>query len=211
PTCGGVGEVIQTQMFLRIRTVCPTCRGRGKIIASPCTACNGQGRTRVASKLTVDIPAGVNTGQQLRLSGKGDEGDPGAPPGDLYVLLNVGEHDFFKRDGDDIYCTVPISYAQACLGATITVPTIDEEEQLNIPAGTPSGKVLTLRDKGVPRLRGRGRGAQHVQVVVSVPKKLSAEEEDLIRKLADLQDDKVKENHKGFLSEFWDRLTKKDD
>lgn len=210
PTCNGLGEVIQTQMFLRIRTVCPTCQGRGKIITTPCRSCNGQGRTRVAHKLTVDIPAGVQTGMRLRLRGKGDEGDPGAPPGDLHILLNVAEHDFFKRDGDDIYGTVPISYAQACLGATVTVPTVDGEEELNVPRGTPSGKVLTLREKGAPRLRGRGRGDQHVQVVVSVPQKISTEEEELIRRLAELQDEKVKVSQKGFLREFWDRLTKID-
>jgi molecular chaperone DnaJ len=204
-TCGGVGEVIQSQMFLRIRTTCPACRGRGSVIRTPCTVCSGQGRTREASKLTVNIPAGVSTGLQLRLTGKGDEGDRGAPPGDLYVLLDVREHDFFKRDGDDIFCTIPVSYPQACLGAKITVPTVDGEEQLDVPRATPSGKVMTLRGKGAPRLGGRrGKGDQHIQVVVAVPEKLSPEEDELIRKLAGLQNESVVK--KGFLREFWDSI-----
>jgi molecular chaperone DnaJ len=122
------------------------------------------------------------------------------------VLLDVKEHDFFKRDGDDIYCTVPVSYPQACLGAKIKVPTVDGEEELEVARGTPSGKVITLRGKGAPRLGGRrGKGDHHIQVVVAVPEKLSAEEEELIRKLAGLQDKEVVK--KGFLREFWDSIT----
>ncbi len=205
-TCGGMGEVIQSQMFLRIRTACPTCRGQGTTISDPCGECSGSGRTRVAQKLSVSVPAGVSSGLQLRLSGKGDEGDRGAPAGDLYVLLDVKEHDFFRRQDDDIVCTVPVSYPQACLGANITVPTVDGEEELEIPRGTRSGKVFTMRGKGAPRLGGRrGRGDHHVQVVVDVPEKLSPEEEELIRKLADLQNARV--GQKGFLREFWDRIT----
>ncbi len=205
-TCGGVGEVIQSQMFLRIRTTCPTCRGRGTVIQTPCKICSGQGRTRESSQLMVNIPAGVSTGLQLRLTGKGDQGDRGAPPGDLYVLLDVQEHDFFKRDGDDIFCTVPVSYPQACLGAKIKVPTVDGEEELDVGRGTPSGKVITLRGKGAPRLGGRrGKGDHHIQVVVAVPEKLAPEEEELIRKLAGMQDQSVVK--KGFLREFWDSIT----
>lgn len=206
PTCGGVGEVIQQQMFLRIRTTCPTCRGTGKIIKTPCVQCDGAGRVRATSKLTVTVPAGVDTGLQLRLSGKGDEGDPGAPSGDLYVVLQVKEHDFFRRDGADILCTVPISYPQACLGGEIRVPTVDGEETVKIPPGTPSGKVITLHGKGVKHLGGRrGRGDQHVQVVVSVPKKMSAEEEEVVRKLASLQEGRV-EDESPF-KKFWKNLT----
>lgn len=209
-TCNGMGEVIQQQMFLRMRTTCPACHGQGTVIVDKCDSCNGNGRVRESHTLKVDVPAGVYSGLRLRLTGKGDEGTPGAPPGDLYVVLDVKEHDFFKRDGDDIYCTVPISYPKACLGATVKVPTVSnlEGEELEIPRGTPSGKVLTLRGKGAPRLGGRrGHGDHHVQVVVSVPTKLNAEEEELIRRLAGLQDEKVKGNEKGFLREFWDRIT----
>ncbi len=204
-TCRGAGEVIQAQMFLRIRTTCPACRGRGTVVRDPCTDCRGKGRTRQVSKLTVNVPSGVSSNLQLRLSGKGDEGDPGAPPGDLYVLIAVQPHEFFERQDADIICQVPVSYPQACLGATITVPTVHGEEELQLPQGTQSGKVFTLHGKGAPRLGGRrGNGDQHVQVVVAVPEKMSQREEELVRQLAELQDSRVVE--KGFLREFWDRI-----
>lgn len=205
-TCGGAGQVIQGQGFLRIRTTCPTCAGRGSVITNPCKQCDGAGRTRVVDTLTVAVPAGVDTGLQLRLSGKGNEGDPGAPPGDLYVHLQVRPHERFRRNQNDILVEVPVSYPQACLGGEIKVPTVDGEESLEIPAGTPSGKVFTLRGKGVPQLGRRGgRGDHHVQVVVAVPTKLSSEEEELIRKLAALQDHRVSE--KGFWKEFLGRFS----
>ena len=205
-TCGGQGEVIQAQMFLRIRTTCPRCGGRGTMVTKPCTSCEGSGRTRTSTKLSVNVPAGVHSGLQLRLTGQGDHGDPGAPPGDLYVELEVEAHEFFRRDGDDVYCTVPVSYPQACLGARLKVPTVDGETELDIPKATPSGKVFTLRSQGAPRLGPRrGRGDQHVQVVVAVPTKMTAREEELVRELAGQQNQSVVE--KGFLKEFWDRLT----
>jgi len=206
-TCNGVGEVIQQQMgFLRIRTTCPHCRGRGKVIQDPCKECTGSGRTRQVDSITVPVPPGMNTGQGLRVPGKGHEGDKGAPPGDLIVHIEVGEHEFFKRNGDDVLCEVPISFPQACLGASLKVPTVDGEAELEIPPGTPSGRVFTLSGQGAPRPGGRrGRGDQRVQVIVQVPTRLSAEEDKLIRKLADLQDEKVAE--KGFLKDFWDRIT----
>ena len=204
-SCGGVGEVIQAQMFLRIRTVCPSCGGAGEVVTTPCSGCSGSGRHRVTDTMTVTVPAGIDTGLQLRLGGKGNAGDRGAPSGDLYVALKVRPHEFFRRDGPHVLCTVPVSYAQACLGAEIVVPTVDGETTLEVPAGTASGKIFTLRDLGAPRLDGRGRGDQVVQVVVAVPTSLSAREEELLRELAELQDDHVVE--KGFLREFWDRLT----
>jgi molecular chaperone DnaJ len=204
-TCGGVGEVFQQQMFLRIRTTCPACRGRGKTIQNPCSGCSGRGRVRVTEKYTVTIPPGVDTGMHLRLSGKGEPGEPGAPAGDLYVSIQVEPHEFFKRDGLDVYCSVPVSYPQVCLGAEIKVPTVMGEASLKIPKGTPSGKVFTLRDEGIVSVNGRGRGDQHVQVVVDVPKTLSAREEELIRELAGLQNEKV--GGKGFWRDFLDKLT----
>ncbi len=207
--CGGAGEVVQAQMFIRIRTTCPKCRGQGKMITKPCGTCSGRGRVRKTSKLSVNIPPGVQTGLQLRLSGKGDQGDNGAPPGDLYVLLEVGGHEYFKRDGDDILCQIGVTYPQACLGATVPVPTVEAdgaETDLEITAGTPSGKVFTLKGKGAPRLGGqRGRGDQHVQVVVEVPKKMSREEEELVRKLSELQGKSPPK--KGFFKHLWQDLT----
>jgi molecular chaperone DnaJ len=147
----------------------------------------------------------VDNGLQLRLSGKGNAGDAGAPSGDLFIVLRVRPHEFFRRDGANVICTVPISYAQACLGAEIRVPTVDGEGMLEVPEGTPSGKVFTLPRLGAPRLDGRGRGDQLVQVVVAVPSSLSTREEELLRELAEIQDDQVVD--KGFLRKFWDELT----
>jgi len=194
-TCRGVGEVIQAQMFLRIRATCPTCSGTGKIIKDRCRECDGAGRNRVSSKMKVQVPAGVDTGIQIRDRGKGDFGDPGAPPGDLYVSIHVREHEFFERDGLDVRCQVPISYPKACLGGDITVPTIEGDATVTVEPGTPSGREIRLRGKGVASLNGRGRGDQVVQVVVAVPKTLSTREEELIRELAELQDDQVKDRN----------------
>jgi molecular chaperone DnaJ len=197
-TCGGAGQVLQQVAFMRVQTTCPRCRGRGKTIKDPCRKCSGAGRVRVPEKVSVSFPPGMDAGKQLRVSGKGDAGDPGGPSGDLYIEVEVGEHEVFRRDGDDIILTRSMSFPQACLGAEIKVPTVDGEEALTIPPGTPSGKVITLRGKGAPRLGGkRGRGDQHVQLIVEVPEKLSGEEEGLIRKLAELQKHPVHE--KGLL------------
>lgn len=204
-TCRGAGEVVQAQMFLRIRTTCPSCGGRGKVIRDPCPPCEGSGRTRVTDKLKVSIPAGIDDGMQLRLQGKGDAGDPGAPAGDLYITVRIAEHEIFGRDGHNVLCQVPIGYATACLGGDIAVPTIDGEEVLSIERGTPSGKVYTLRDRGIPALNGRGRGDQLVQVVVAVPKTLAAREEELVRQLATLQDAKVAD--RSIWKEFLNRWT----
>lgn len=204
-TCGGHGEVIQAQGFFRIRAPCPTCRGEGRVIREPCPDCHGRRLVPVSEKLKVTLPAGVDDEMQLRIPGKGEPGLGGGHPGDLYVTVRVHPHADFKRQGLDIYSQVPMSYAQACLGATLTVATVDGPEPLEIPAGTPSGKVFTLHTRGVPAVRGRQRGDHYVQVVVAVPKSLSAEEEQLVRRLAVLQDERVHE--KGFWRDLMDRLT----
>jgi molecular chaperone DnaJ len=208
-TCGGAGAVYQQQMFLRIRTACPRCGGAGSIISTPCSGCSGEGRVRKASELKVSVPPGSDNGLRLRLSGKGNDGEKGAPPGDLYVSLRVKEHEHFIRDGDDIRITIPISYPQACLGAEIEVPTVSEAAKISLPSGTPSGKIFTLNGKGAPRLGGRrGHGDQLVQVVVAVPKRISGEEAELIRRLAEIHEEKVSET--GLLNNiqsWWDSLT----
>ncbi len=206
-TCRGAGEVIQAQMFLRIRTSCPTCGGSGKIVKDRCKPCDGQGRNRISSKMKVTVPAGVDDGLQIRDRGKGDFGDPGAPPGDLYVTLHVKKHEFFERDGTTVLCQVPISYAKACLGGELTVPTIDGEATVTVEPGTPSGRQFVVRGKGVVSLSGRGRGDQVVQVVVAVPKTLSPREAELIRELAKLQDEQVNEKGSGWKGLFKDLLT----
>ncbi len=205
-TCRGTGQVVQQQLFIHIRTACPACGGQGQVVESPCPTCDGRGRNRESAKLAVTVPPGVDSGMQLRLGGKGDDGDPGAPAGDLYVTLRVREHEFFKREGYDIYCTVPVSYPQACLGAEIEIPTVYGTEMLAVPRGTPSGKVFDLRGQGIVHVNSANRrGNQHVQVVVEVPKDLSKEEEELLRQLAELQDAKVSD--RGWFRDLVDRFS----
>jgi len=175
------------------------------VVRHPCKSCDGRGTEAVTDKLTVTVPRGIESGQVLRLSGRGNDGREGASPGDLYVEVVAEDHEFFERRGPDIFCELPVSYAQACLGTVVTVPTVSSETEVDIPAGTPSGKVFQLNGHGAPRLDGRGVGIQFVQVVVSVPTTLSQREEELLRELAELQDAKVVD--RGFLREFWDRLT----
>jgi molecular chaperone DnaJ len=157
-----------------------------------------------SEKLTVNIPPGVDNDMQLRLAGKGEPGRAGGPPGNLYVTLRVEPHAEFQRQGDDVFSTFFVSYPQACLGGHVRVATVDGDAELEVPAGTPSGRVFLLQGKGAPRLRGHGRGDHHVQIVVAVPKALSAEEEDLVRRLAALQDASIKE--KGFWRDLVSRL-----
>lgn len=206
--CRGQGFVIRQEMFLRVRTPCPKCNGTGKIIPKPCIRCKGEGRVRKSEEIKVPIPAGVDNNLRLRIAGKGNAGSKGAPVGNLVVLIAVKEHERFRRDGQDIKLQFPISFSQACLGTNIKVPTVNEEAELKIPPGTPSGKVFKLPNKGVVRLGGRsGKGDQYVQVFVAVPTKLSSEEEELIRKLASLQDEKVQQQKSFFqnVQAFWNK------
>jgi molecular chaperone DnaJ len=203
-TCGGQGEVIQAQGFFRIRTTCPTCRGEGRVIQEPCPECRGRRAIPATEKLEITLPAGVDDDMQLRLAGKGEPSLAGGPPGDLYVTVRVKKHPDFERRGLDIYSQVPMSFPQACLGTTLNVETVDGLQELEIPPGTPSGKVFRLYSKGVSAVRRRQRGDHYVQAVVAVPKTLSSEEEVLIRKLAELQDERVQE--KGFFRDLMDRL-----
>jgi molecular chaperone DnaJ len=207
-TCGGAGQVIQQQAFLRIRTACPACGGAGKSIAPSdrCPDCRGSGKTRKSENVVVTVPAGVDTGMQLRLVGKGEPGDPGGPPGNLLVTLEVLSHELFKRDGPETFCTLPVPYPLMCLGGQITVPTVHGEERIEVPAGCESGKVISLRGKGIDRVNGRGpRGDHHVQLVVDVPKRLTEEEDRLLRQLAAVQGQNVED--KGFWKGLFAKLT----
>lgn len=184
-TCHGSGqqEVVQNTPFGRIanRRVCQTCRGTGKIIPEKCTTCQGEGRVKKQRRIKVNIPAGVDEGSQIRISGEGEGGSKGGPAGDLYIVLRVKSHEFFDREGDDIYCEVPINFVQAALGAEIEIPTLNERVKLKIPAGTQTGTYFRLKGKGVPKLRGIGSGDQHVKVTVVTPTKLSDEQKELLR------------------------------
>jgi molecular chaperone DnaJ len=197
-TCGGRGQVTRSQGFFSISTTCPTCQGSGTIITDPCTHCRGTGRVLVTKKLSIRVPPGVETGSRLRLQGEGEPGDPGAPPGDLYVFIHVKEHEFFRRHGDDIVVEVPITYTVAALGGQITIPTLEGPEPFQVPKGTQSGQQFRIPHKGMPHLRGRGRGDLIPILYIETPTKLSKEEEDLLRRLAEIEGSKVSPKKKGF-------------
>jgi molecular chaperone DnaJ len=194
--CKGSGqqEVVQNTAFGRIvnRRVCQNCNGQGQIIKEKCGECHGAGKVRTNRKIHVKIPAGVDEGAQLRVTGEGEAGSKGGPPGDLYIVISVKPHEFFERDGDDIYCEVPLTFAQAALGDEIEIPTLSEKVKLKIPAGTQTGTYFRLRGKGVPRLRGYGQGDQHVKVTVVTPTQLDEEQKDLLRQFS--RSDSVYEN-----------------
>jgi molecular chaperone DnaJ len=184
-TCGGSGQIRISQGFFQLQQTCPRCRGTGTIIKNPCDTCLGQGRVRRTRTLAVKVPAGVDTGDRIRLSGEGEAGRNGGPPGDLYVEINVREHPIFERDAQHLSCEVPVSFATAALGGTVEVPTLDGDVTLKVPAETQSGRVFRLRDKGVKPVRGGARGDLFCRVVVETPVHLSAEQRELIRKLDD--------------------------
>jgi molecular chaperone DnaJ len=182
--CRGSGQLRYQQGFLTVARPCPNCRGTGKTIAKPCQTCRGAGRITRERKLTVKIPAGIATGQRLRLYGEGEHGSSGGPPGDLYVVVHVQEHPFFQREGDDLYCELPISFPTVALGGTVKVPSLNGNEELHIPGGTQTGDRFRIRGKGMPNVSGRGHGDLHVIARVSVPKKLTKEQKHLLEELA---------------------------
>lgn len=182
-SCGGAGQVRISQGFFQLQQTCPRCRGSGTIIRSPCDTCLGQGRVRRSRKLSVKVPAGVDSGDRVRLTGEGEAGRNGGPPGDLYVEIHVREHAIFERDGEHLSCEVPVSFAAATLGGSVAVPTLDGDVILKIPAETQSGRVFRLRDKGVKPVRGGPRGDLFCRVTVETPVHLSAEQRELVRQL----------------------------
>jgi molecular chaperone DnaJ len=185
PACGGRGQLRYQQGFFTVARTCHQCRGIGKIIATPCPACHGEGRIAKERKLTVKIPPGIATGQRLRLQGEGEHGVAGGPPGDLYVVVQVQDHEFFRRDGNDLYCEIPVNFPTLALGGQVTVPAIiGEAESLKVPEGSPAGSTFRLRGKGMPEVSGRGRGDLFVTVQASVPRKLTKEQRLLLESLA---------------------------
>ena len=203
--CGGAGEVRRQQGFFTVATTCPKCQGSGQMITDPCNACHGEGRTREKVDLAVKIPAGIDTGQRLKLSGEGDSGTQGAYSGDLYVVINILEHEIFERDAFDVHCTVPISFSQAALGADIEVPTLDGKVAVSVPEGTQAGKRMRLKGKGIQKLGGYGQGDQILTIHVETPTKLDSEEKELFRQLAELEDDtKCNPMSKGFFDKVKD-------
>ncbi len=184
--CRGSGEIRFQQGFFTLSKTCPDCGGLGRIIKNKCSDCRGSGHVSENVKLAVKIPAGIDTGQKLKLRGEGEAGSAGGPSGDLYVVIEVKDHDFFKRDGFDVFCEVPISFVQAALGTEIEVPTLEGAVKLKIPSGTQNGKRFRLRAKGITQVGTRERGDQYVTISVEVPTKLSSEQRALLEKFASL-------------------------
>jgi molecular chaperone DnaJ len=184
PQCQGRGQLRYQQGFFTVARTCGQCRGTGSIIGKPCHACRGNGRIEKERKLTVRIPAGIATGQRLRLSGEGEAGPGGGPAGDLYVVIHVQEHPFFQREGNDLYCEIPLNFPTLALGGSITIPTLEGSESFNVPEGTQSGMTFRVRGRGMADVSGRGRGDLMITVKGITPKKLTREQRKLLEQLA---------------------------
>jgi molecular chaperone DnaJ len=197
--CRGSGQVTRSQGFFTVRTTCPNCQGSGQIISRPCETCRGAGQTRLRKRVTVKIPGGVDTGSRLRLTGEGQAGTLGGPPGDLYVFIHVEPHERFERDGSNVICQVPISFIQAALGDSITVATLTGERKLAIPKGTQYGDLFRLEGEGIPSLRNGQRGDQIIQVVIRTPTSLNKKQESLLKEFQRLESGKLTSKIKNIL------------
>ena len=205
--CGGHGQVRSSQGFFTVQQTCPQCGGSGEQITHPCTSCGGQGKKQASKRLSVTIPKGVDDGTRIRLAGKGEAGSKGAGSGDLYLFINVYSHDLFKRSDENLYFECPISIADAALGTTIEIPTIDGgKAKIKIPAGTQSGKQLRLKGKGMPYIRGSGYGDLYVQLNTEVPISLNKEQKELLEKFRQIENEKSNPSIKKFFEKaknFW--------
>ncbi|OZI14718.1 molecular chaperone DnaJ [Sodalis-like symbiont of Philaenus spumarius] len=215
PTCHGQGQVQMRQGFFAVQQTCPTCQGQGKIIKDPCTKCHGHGRVETSKTLSVKIPAGVDTGDRIRLSGEGEAGEHGAAAGDLYVQVQVRKHPIFEREENNLYCEVPINFAMAALGGEIEVPTLDGRVKLKVPAETQTGKLFRIRGKGVKSVRGGSQGDLLCRVVVETPVKLNERQKQLLCELEESfggpSGDQNSPRSKSFLDgvkKFFDDLTR---
>ncbi|WP_010138871.1 molecular chaperone DnaJ [Oceanicola sp. S124] len=209
PTCSGMGKVRAQQGFFTVERTCPTCSGMGQIIKNPCKACGGQGRIERDRQLSVNIPAGVETGTRIRLGGEGEAGLRGGPAGDLYIFIEVAKHAIFEREGVNLFCRVPVSVAKAALGGDIEVPTIDGgRSRVKIPEGSQSGRQMRLRGKGMPALRGSGQGDMFIELAVETPVNLTHRQKELLREFEDLSEENNPESEGFFKSVkgFWDSM-----
>lgn len=202
PTCHGRGQVIRRSGFFQMQQPCPTCHGSGTVVEKPCKSCGGSGVVVESRTLTKRIPAGVDTGTRLRSSGDGEAGEFGGDYGDLYLVIHVREHDLFERDGDNLYCTIPIKFTLAALGGMLEVPTLTGRAELKIPAGTQNRTTFRLRGMGMPSLRGNGKGDQYVRIEIDVPKNLSSEQKERLSAFADSCGDKEKPVSESWMEKF---------
>ncbi|MCC1491279.1 molecular chaperone DnaJ [Cognatishimia sp. F0-27] len=209
PTCSGMGKVRATQGFFTVERTCPTCSGLGQIIKNPCTKCGGAGRVQKERALSVNIPAGVETGTRIRLAGEGEAGMRGGPPGDLYIFIEVTPHKIFEREATELHCRVPVSMSTAALGGDIEVPTIDGgRSRVKIPSGSQSGRQMRLRGKGMPALRGGAHGDMYIELAVETPVNLTSRQKELLREFEELSEDNNPESKSFFSSvkHFWDSM-----
>jgi molecular chaperone DnaJ len=198
PTCNGRGQVISSRGIFSIAQTCPRCEGRGRVLDKPCKTCSGAGRREKTSKIKIKVPAGVEGGSRLRSSGNGEAGARGGTPGDLYVVLHVKRHEIFSREGDDLICEIPISFAQAALGAEVEVPTLDGTAGIKVPAGTQTGTAFRLKGKGVRNVQGYGNGDLMVRVQIEVPSRLNSAQREKLEEFAKLCDESVHPLSQGF-------------
>ncbi len=209
PTCSGMGKVRAQQGFFTVERTCPTCSGAGQIVKNPCKSCHGHGRIEKERALSVNIPAGVETGTRIRLAGEGEAGLRGGPTGDLYIFIEVKEHPLFQRDSVHLFCRVPISFATAALGGEVEVPTIDGgKSRVKVPAGSQTGKQMRLRAKGMPALRGGGVGDMLLELAVETPVNLTSRQKELLREFEELSSENNPEGHSFFakVKGFWDGM-----
>ena len=209
PTCSGMGKVRAQQGFFTVERTCPTCNGMGQTINNPCHECHGQGRVEKEKSLSVNIPAGVETGTRIRLAGEGEAGMRGGPTGDLYIFIEVREHELFEREANHLFCRVPVSMAKAALGGDIEVPTIDGgRSRVKIPAGSQSGRQMRLRAKGMPALRGGGPGDMFIEMAVETPVNLTGKQKELLREFEELASDNNPQSSTFFKSvkSFWESM-----
>lgn len=209
--CGGRGQVVQTRGFFQVATTCPSCGGEGVKITDPCPSCHGAGRVPRTAKLQVDVPPGVETGMRLQLRQQGELGDKGAPRGNLQIQIMVRKHEFFERRRNDLLCQVPISFAQAALGAEVEVPTLEGPGRVQVPRGTQSGDSIRLKGRGMPDIGGRGRGDEIVEVVVETPRHLTPRQEELLREFAEIEHEQVSPRRKSFFEKLRDYFTEEDE
>ena len=206
--CNGEGQVRVSQRtpfgVMQTARTCDRCQGKGKVIDTPCRACSGTGKVRTTKTLEVDIPAGIDNDQILNISGKGNSGTNGGPDGNLHVYVNVRPHPIFERKGDDVWCEIPITFTQAALGSDIVVPTLDGKVSYTVHEGTQSGDIFKLKSKGIPHLRGRGRGDQYVKTVIEVPRNLSNEQKEILKNFDNTIEEKNYQKRKGFFDKIKD-------
>lgn len=208
PACGGSGQVKVNQRtpfgVMQTTSTCDRCKGKGKVIETPCKACSGSGRTRLKRSVAVNIPAGINNDQILNVSGHGNSGINGGAAGDLHVYINVRPHPIYERKGDDVWCEIPLTFAQAALGSEVTVPTLDGKVKYSVHEGTQPGDIFKLKGKGIQHLNSRGRGDQYVKVTIEVPKNISPKQKELLTEFEKSATDKNYQKRKGFFEKLKD-------